>query len=117
MDRRRRVPRQVAGWTGKYVVEGDVPEVWNECRVADISLIGLGVELFGAVPDRNLLGRNIIIETNTPTGASLSVRARGTVKNTSPGPEGGVRVGIEFIELTELERSILDALVVMDALW
>lgn len=118
MDRRRRVPRQIAGWMGKYVVEGDEPEVWNDCKVADVSVIGLGIELLGVVPDAdNLRGRNIIVESTTPAGASLSVRAKGEVKNIGPETKRGICVGIEFVEMTDLERSILDALVAMDALW
>lgn len=118
MERRRRVPRQIAGWTGKYRIEGDDPEAWHECRILDISVIGVGVELFGPViqPDR-LFGRRLVVEAQTPSGESLSVRARGEVRNVGPGAEGGVRVGMEFIELSDTERSILDALVVMGALW
>lgn len=118
MERRRRVPRQIAGWTGKYRIEGDDPEAWHECRILDISVIGVGVELFGPVPDDDqLLGRCVVVEAQTPSGASLSVRARGEVRNVRPGAEGGIRVGMEFVELSETERSILDAFVVMGALW
>jgi PilZ domain len=119
MERRRRVPRQTAGWTGKYCIEGDETEAWYECRVLDISVIGVGVELFGSIPQpaSSLLGRRVVVEAHTPAGASLSIRARGEVRNVSPGAEGGTRAGMEFIELTDNERSILDALVLMDALW
>jgi len=118
MERRRRMPRQSAGWSGKYCVEGDGPEAWHECRVLDISIIGLGVELFGPISrPGDLLGRRITVEAHTPAGESLSIRARGEVKNVTAGAKGGMRVGVEFVDLTELERSILDALVVMEALW
>jgi hypothetical protein len=118
MERRRRVPRQLAGWTGKYCVEGDEPEAWYECHVLDISVIGVGLEMFGPVPDPGaLLGRRVVVEANTPTGASLSVRARGEVRNVGAGTGGGTRVGMEFVDLTETERSILDALAMMGTLW
>lgn len=118
MERRRRLPRQAAGWAGKYCVEGDDPEAWHPCHVLDISVVGVGVELFGPVShSQDLLGRRVVVEVETPTGASLSIRARGEVRNVSSGPEGGTRVGMEFVDLTETELSILDALVVMGALW
>ena len=116
--RRRRVPRQRAGWVGKYFIEASDLEAWHECRVLDISVIGLGVELFGPVPiPEDLVGQRITVEAHTPAGASLSVRARGEVRNVGPGASHGTRVGIEFVDLTDVERSILDALVFMDALW
>lgn len=118
MERRRRVPRQYAGWTGKYCIEGARPEAWHECRILDISLVGIGVELFGPVPVHDeLMGARIVVETHTPAGESLSIRARGEVRNVVPGAAGGTRVGLELVDLTDLERSILDALVVMEALW
>ncbi len=118
MERRRRVPRQVAGWTGKYCIEGDDPEAWYECHVLDISVIGVGIELFGPVSDPDgLLGRRVVVEANTPTGASLSLRAQGEVRNVREGSRGGTRVGLEFVDLTETERSILDALAIMGTLW
>lgn len=118
MEHRRRVPRQNAGWEGIYCIEGDEPSARYGCRILDISLIGIGVELFGPVPVPGaLVGRRMTVEANPPVGASLSIRARGEVRNVSPGTHGGTRVGIEFVDLTELERSILDVLVVMDAFW
>ena len=118
VERRRRVPRQVAGWTGKYCIEGEDAGAWHECHVLDISVIGVGIEMFGPVadPDR-LVGQRVVVEANTPSGASLSVRTRGEVRNVRPGVQGGTRVGMEFVDLTDTERSILDALVAMGAMW
>lgn len=119
MERRRRVPRQTAGWTGKYTIEGEDPEAWYECRVLDISVIGVGVELFGEIPQPadTLLGKRMVVEAHTPAGESLSIRARGEVTNVTPGADGGTRAGMQFVDLAEGERSILDVLVLMDALW
>lgn len=118
VEYRRRVPRQYAGWTGKYSIEGDGPEDWHECRILDISLIGIGLELFGPRFDHDdLSGQRIVVETHTPAGASLSIRARGEVRNVAHGANGGTRVGLELVDLSDLERSILEALTVMDAFW
>ena len=116
MERRRRVPRHTVGWKGKYFIEGDGLEAWHECRVVDISLIGMGIEMFGPVlhPAR-LVGRHIVVEA--PAGASLGIHQRCEVRNVGPGASGGTRVGLEFVDLTDSQRSILDAFVAMGELW
>lgn len=116
MERRRRVPRHTAGWKGKYRVEGAGSDVWHSCRVLDISVIGMGIEMFGPVPHpTRLLGQHMVVEA--PAGSSFGIRQRGEIKNVGPGPNGGVRAGLEFVDLTEAQRSILDAIVAMDELW
>ena len=57
------------------------------------------------------------IEIHPPNGASVSVHLFGEIRYTSPGPEAGVRVGIEFVGLSQTERSILDALQMMNVAW
>ena len=114
MEQRRRVPRQEAGWEGKYLIDG-VPEAgWDGCRVLDLSVAGVGLELFGRIP-RDLLGRLLDVEASS--GTSVGLRLRGAVRNVGPGPEGGVRVGLEFTDLSETERLILNALHVMQVGW
>jgi hypothetical protein len=116
MERRRRVPRQSAGWSGRFKDEGDRFGDWGDCLVIDISVLGVGLELYGPVP-RDLIGRRIAVEVQTPIGTSVSIRLAGEVRNTAPGPHGGVRVGMEFVGLTETERSILNALELMQIAW
>jgi hypothetical protein len=43
-------------------------------------------------------------------GASIDVTLTGEVRNAKAGPEGVVRVGIEFVDLSKTERSIVDLL-------
>ncbi len=114
--RRRRVPRQVAGWFGKCIVEDDPGASWSECRVIDISIIGAGLEVFGFVYS-DLVGRRLTVEVQAPTGASVSVRFTGEIKNAGVVPNGGVRLGLEFLGLSESERSILDMLEQMQVAW
>lgn len=118
MEYRRRVPRQYAGWTGRYYIEDAGTEEWHGCRILDISLIGLGLELFGPpLGEDDLAGRRLVVESNTPAGASLTIRARGEVRNVTVGTNGGTRVGVELVDLSEPEQSILEALTAMDTLW
>ncbi len=114
--RRRRVPRQDAGWFGKCLVEGDPGAAWYECRVIDVSIIGAGLEVFG-VPDRDLIGRRMTVEVQAPTGASVSVRFVGVINNAGAVPGGGVRFGMEFAGLSKSERSILNMLEQMQVAW
>jgi len=114
--RRRRVPRQAAGWFGKCVLEDDSEASWSECRVVDVSIIGAGLEVFGFV-EHNLVGKRMVVEVQAPTGASVSIRFVGEITNAGVIPGGGVRLGMEFVGLSESERSILDMLEQMQVGW
>lgn len=115
-QRRRRLPREIAGWPGRYRFDGDPENMWGDCQVIDISLLGAGVELFGAVP-RDLIGRQLMIEVETPAGASITIRLSGEARNSARGREGGTRIGIEFTDLSETERSILQVMNHMRIVW
>ena len=54
----------------------------------DISVIGVGLELFGSPPE-DLIGRRLVVEVQTPIGASVGIHLVGEVRNTAPGPDGG----------------------------
>lgn len=82
----------------------------------DISVIGVGLELFGAVPE-DLIGHQLAVEVHTPIGASVSIRLVGEVRNTGPGPEGGTRVGLEFVDLSETERQMLHVMELLQVVW
>jgi hypothetical protein len=75
---------------------------------------GVGLELFGDVPEY-LIGYRLDVEVQAPIGASVSIRLVGEVKNTSEGAEGGTRVGMEYIDLSETERKILRVLELMQS--
>lgn len=94
----------------------EVASAWLECSVLDISIIGVGVEVFGGLP-RDLIGRRMIVDVHAGGGASVSVHMVGQIRNTGPGPHGGTRVGMEFEGLSDTERSILDALEMMHVAW
>lgn len=114
-EQRRRVPREPAGWPGSYRFDTDDGAA-GECRVIDISIIGAGVEVHGTLPDR-VVGRRVVVEAQAPSGGSISLRITGECRYVSPGGAGGTRVGIEFTDLTETERSILAVLGKMQVVW
>ena len=116
MERRRRVPRIDAGWSGKYRFEDDPNSAWSPCRLVDISILGVGLELFGFTR-KDLVGHTLVVQLEAPAGASVTFRLVGKVRYTGPGSLGGTRVGIEFIDLSDTEREILRAIELMHVVW
>jgi c-di-GMP-binding flagellar brake protein YcgR len=117
MALRRRAPRVVTpGWLGTYFVEDDSRAGWGDCRVLDLSIIGVGLELFGAIPD-GLIGHRIVVQISVSVGTSVSLRLVGEVRNATDGPQGGNRVGMEFVDLSETERAIISVIEKMGAAW
>jgi c-di-GMP-binding flagellar brake protein YcgR len=114
MERRRRVTRVPAGWPGRYRTDGDPPSDWLDCTIIDISVAGVGLELLGAVPE-DLTGSRLAVEVQAPIGGSVSISLVGEVRNTSEGREGGTRVGMEYVDLSETERKILRVLELMQS--
>ncbi|MFZ0249591.1 MAG: PilZ domain-containing protein [Acidimicrobiales bacterium] len=111
MEFRRRVPRQIASWSGVCQIEGEPAGQRRECRVLDISELGVGILLTDVQPGE-LIGRRIIVESPT-MGTAVNVRLEGEVRNAVPMRDESVRVGIEFMGLTELEHSVVKALGVL----
>jgi PilZ domain len=117
MEFRRRVPRVAAdGWSGRYIIEDDPDSNWSDCRVLDISVIGVGLELFGDA-SFDLVGHRLVVQVQAPVGESVSLRLAGRVMNQSKGPQSGTRAGLEFVGLSEAERSILKVLEIMKVAW
>ena len=90
----------------------DNPESgWSECQVIDISVLGVGVKLLGEVSN-DLIGHRLVVQVQAPVGESVSIRLIGRVRNLSH-PEGGTRVGLEFVGLSETEQAILKVMELM----
>jgi hypothetical protein len=112
MENRRRTDRQQAGWVGSCKLAGEPFAEWSDCRVIDISMLGVGITFDHPEPS-DLPGR--LISVNLPADAgSINVRLEGEIKNAAPTMGGGVRVGIEFVGLSETERAIAAVLSAMN---
>ncbi len=83
-------PRQSAAWAGMLPIEGDSPFGFRECRVVDISMLGLGITLNHPSPSE-LLGRRIFVDVPAASD-SLSIRFEGDIGNVGPTQNGAVRV-------------------------
>lgn len=113
MEQRRRVPRQGACWFGRYTLESDRRGTWHECLVVDISVLGVGLHLDGAIP-KELIGQWLEVEVHVPASASVNIRLKGEVRHAAHDVRGGARIGIEFSGLSDIERSILDAMEIVE---
>jgi len=97
---RRRASRQGAGWRGTYRFEGHEDSAPLECQILDISILGAGIEVFEPVGD-DFVGRKVIVDAYASDRVSATIRFVGMIRNTRPGTRGGIRVGIEFLGLSE----------------
>jgi hypothetical protein len=116
MDTRRRLPRQPANWPGTYHFEGTPPTGQGPCCLIDISRMGAGVVLFGGVP-ADPIGRRLAVDVEGPCDGSIRIRIEGEVRHVTLGSSGGVRMGVEFVGLTQVEQAILDSLEQMQVTW
>lgn len=106
MDNRRRADRQSAIWIGSCHVEGESSDLWRDCGVFDASTLGVGMDIRLHHPDSSeLLGGRITVRLQI--GDSTDITLTGDVRNVKDGPDGIVRVGIEFVDLSEIERTIV----------
>jgi PilZ domain len=102
----RRAERQSAIWLGTCHIEGEAPDLWRDCGVFDLSRFGLGMDL--RLPSDLVVNRASV---RLPVDASIDATITGEVRSAKPGPDGVMRLGIEFMELSKIERSIVDLLI------
>jgi PilZ domain len=98
---RRRVPRQLAGWSGTCVMEGDDDDERRDCRVVDISMLGLGLILEHPSPSE-LVGGRVSVEVSA-VDDRVNIRLEGIVRHAAVTSGGTVRVGVEFDDEAESE--------------
>jgi hypothetical protein len=81
---------------------GSEPETdRHECRVVDISMLGLGL-VFQHPSPSNLVGDRISVEVSA-VDDRVSIRLEGIVRHATVISGGAVRVGVEFDDDEELE--------------
>jgi hypothetical protein len=98
---RRRVPRQLAGWSGTCQMDGEPDSERCECSVVDISMLGLGL-VFQHPSPSTLVGGRISVEVSAVEDR-VNIRLEGIVKYASVTSGGGVRVGVEFDDDADTE--------------
>jgi hypothetical protein len=102
---RRGAPRQFTAWRARYLFQGDAPNHWHECQVIDVSATGAGLLLTDAtaVQVRN---RRLVISLHLPA----------TVMNVIE-TESGLRVGTEFLEISDEERAEIRKMAQLGVRW
>ena len=105
--RRRRTRRESAGWLGRYVPDGASTREWSRCRVLDVSAGGAGLELLGARVD---VGDRVVVDLQLVRTNTARITLTGEVRHTTP-VAAGVRVGVRFVDVGELEQALLARLV------
>jgi hypothetical protein len=115
-ETRRRLPRQPADWRGTYYFVEDDSVDPGECRVVDISRMGTGVELFGNAPTEPI-GHRLAVDVGGPAGGSIAMHMEGVVRNATRVASGGLRLGVEFVNLSATEVAMLDSLEQMQIAW
>ena len=104
-DERRRSPRLLAGWHGRYTLDDRADGGWYECRIIDVSLGGASVELFGPAP-REGAGLHLeLAEVVLRETSAFPARARHLGRSVNT----GVRVGIEWHKLTRHQAALLNS--------
>jgi hypothetical protein len=111
VENRRRIHRQPVGWAASYRLADEDGQGWRDCRVVDISMLGMGITLACLDPS-DLVGRPISVNLPGPA-SSVNVRLEGEIKSALPTISRRLRVGIEFIQLSEAEQAITAVLSVM----
>jgi hypothetical protein len=111
VENRRRQHRYPLGWAASYRLADEAVSGWHDCRVIDISMLGLGITCDHPNPSE-LTGR--LISVNLPgDGSCVNVRLDGQIKNATPTMSRDIRIGIEFVRLSETEQAITAVLSVM----
>jgi len=103
---RRFVPRQFADWDGTYLVATDLERRFRDCRVVDISSAGAGIELL-----------DVPAEVTEGTRLFVAVHLQAEVRHVRPPKGDRVRVGTQFVDLTEAEHAYLNSLTELEARW
>jgi hypothetical protein len=100
----RQVPRHEVDWTTQYTLEGARGHGWRECRVVDVSTVGVGLLLSG-ITVAELSGCRVIVAVDVPRA---SLRLRGDVRQLDTIEDGRVRVGVDFAAMSVFEREMFD---------
>lgn len=94
-------------WPGRCDFEDDPLAAPVDCDVFDISPTGVGATVFQSAPG-DLVGRRLAIDVQPCE--SVTVHMVGKVRSARPHGDRGVLVDMEFIDLTEAECRLLNAL-------
>jgi len=87
-----------------YVADSD----YTECVLRDLSTAGVGLH----APGQELeIGARLLLDLRLGARHRASIRLTGEVRHAASDDTGAVTVGVEFVEVGNLERALLQRLV------
>jgi hypothetical protein len=104
-ERRRRPRHAAAHWEGRYRFAG--APGWRSCELVDVSERGAGFQAFMLATDALPMAD---VELELVDGADPApdrLRLQGRIAHLTRSNAGHVRVGVEFVDLTDLEGRLL----------
>jgi hypothetical protein len=104
-ERRRRPRHTATHWQGRYRF-GGAPG-WRSCELVDVSATGAGFQAFMLATDAAPMA-DVELELIDRGDPELDpLRLQGRVAHLTRSNAGHVRVGIEFVDLSELEGRLV----------
>jgi c-di-GMP-binding flagellar brake protein YcgR len=100
---------------GRYLPVESPQRDWSRCRVLDVSTGGAGLELLGPGAQAGAqvgarVGDRVVVDLQLVRSNMARITLTGEVRHTTP-TSFGVRVGLRFVDVGELEQALLDRLV------
>ena len=102
---RRDAPRQFTAWHGRCVLDGEPAGHWRDCQVIDVSSTGAGLLLPG-VTAMQVRGRRLVLALEFPARV-MNMSERGD----------GLRVGTQFLDISDAEREEMQKMRLMGIRW
>lgn len=116
MQLRRRAPRVEIDWSGWCNIGGHPESEVHQCRLVDLSLVGMGLELLGdGIGD--VVGCRLVLDVEPPGGGSIKLHVVGQVVRQEATSEGRTRVGLELCGLSDSEVAVLGVIEQMRMFW
>jgi hypothetical protein len=112
-ERRRRQRHAAAHWEGRYRFGGAT--AWRPCELVDVSATGAGFQAFILPSDAVPLADVELELVDRADPEPDAVRLTGRIAHLTRSHAGHLRVGIEFVGLTDLEGRLLATLFRRDA--
>ena len=105
-----RVSSRDVEWTTRYWLEGSPDRQWRVARVLTISGDGLVAELFATTYDE-VRAHRVVLEMRVPPAV---LHIRGDVMRADNGGQGGVRVRLQFVNLSAVEHDLIESLLLVE---
>ena len=105
-----RVASRDVEWTTRYWLEGSSDRQWRVARVLTVYEMGLVAELF-ATTSEEARAHRVVLEMRVPPAV---LHIRGDVMRADRGSQGGIRIRLQFVNLSVVERDLIESLLLVE---